>query len=319
MKALQVAVGVVKNAAGQVLISRRAPSLHQGGLWEFPGGKIEAGESAAQALHRELNEELDISIGAPTPLITIRHDYPDKAVQLHVFLVEHFQGTVKHCHGQPVQWVDLSELSRYSFPAANRPIITAARLPPRYAIWDDADEVELLIRLKKILAKGIRLVQARLKALPINRAEAYLAEASSLCRQQEAVLLINSDVAFANEAANDLKARFDTLIDGIHLTSRHLMAMEKRPESYHWVAASCHNRQELLHAQKIGVDFVVLAPVLATASHPGATPLGWDLFSELVAQVNFPVYALGGMSENCLASARRAGAQGIAGIRTFLG
>jgi 8-oxo-dGTP diphosphatase len=318
MEALQVAVGVVKNADGQVLISRRAPTLHQGGLWEFPGGKIEPGESAEQALHRELNEELDISINAPAPLITVHHDYPDKSVRLYVFSVEHFRGEVKHAHGQPVRWVDLSELSRYRFPAANRPIITAARLPPRYAIWDEADESEPLANLKKILAKGIKLVQARLKSLPSQRAEAYLAEASSLCRQREAVLLMNSDVVFAGDVSNAQKARFDRLTDGIHLTGRHLMALEKRPESYHWVAASCHNLEELLHAQKIGADFVVLAPVLATATHPEAVPLGWEQFSELAAQVNIPVYALGGMSESYLDAARRAGGQGIAGIRTFL-
>ncbi|MGZ8143354.1 MAG: Nudix family hydrolase [Methylosarcina sp.] len=322
MKALQVAVGVVKNASGQVLISRRAPSLHQGGLWEFPGGKIEPGESPEQALFRELREELDVTVQASTPLITINHDYPDKSVQLHVFLVEHFQGIVKHCHGQPIQWVNLSELSRYRFPAANQPIITASRLPPRYAIWNDAEEAELFANLKKILAKGIKLIQARLKSLPKQSAEAYLAEASSLCHQQEAVLLINSDTVFAGQAAsnvlNEQATRLSALADGMHLTSRHLRAMEKRPESYQWVAASCHNLQELLHAQDIGVDFAVLAPVLATATHPGCPPLGWDQFSALVAQVNMPVYALGGMSESCLNTARQAGGQGIAGIRAFL-
>ena len=92
---LQVAVGVVKNAKGEILISLRDESLHQGGLWEFPGGKIESGETAEQALTRELNEELAITVIAATPLITIRHQYPDLAVQLNVFLVEHFSGDAK--------------------------------------------------------------------------------------------------------------------------------------------------------------------------------------------------------------------------------
>ncbi|MGZ8143675.1 MAG: thiamine phosphate synthase, partial [Methylosarcina sp.] len=188
--------------------------------------------------------------------------------------------------------------------------------------WNDAEEAELFANLKKILAKGIKLIQARLKSLPKQSAEAYLAEASSLCHQQEAVLLINSDTVFAGQAAsnvlNEQATQFSALADGMHLTSRHLKVMEKRPESYQWVAASCHNLQELLHAQDIGVDFAVLAPVLATATHPGSPPLGWDQFSDLVAQVNMPVYALGGMSESCSNTARQAGGQGIAGIRTFL-
>jgi 8-oxo-dGTP diphosphatase len=107
-------------------------------------------------------------------------------------------------------------------------------------------------------------------------------------------------------------------VDGIHLTARHLLALDKRPEGLLWLAASCHNLEEIQHAQKIGVDFVVLAPVLATATHPGVDGLGWQKFAELVTHCNVPVYALGGMSLNSLDRARQAGAQGISAIRAFL-
>jgi 8-oxo-dGTP diphosphatase len=136
-----------------------------------------------------------------------------------------------------------------------------------------------------------------------------------LCKQQEALLLMNSAVKNAE----------DYVVDGLHLTSRHLMSLTKRPafprralEQAHWVAASCHNLQELRHAQTIGVDFVVLAPVLATKTHPETEPLGWEQFARLVSQINLPVYALGGLSESGLEMARLAGAQGVAAIRTFL-
>ena len=152
MKVLQVAVGVVKNAQDQVLIALRPPRLHQGGLWEFPGGKLERGESIEQALVRELKEELDISVISAIPLITVKHQYPEIAVQLHVFLVEQFSGEARSCEGQPFKWVNPTELNRYAFPAANRPIITAAQLPPFYAILDDADKSQLLVNLEKILA-----------------------------------------------------------------------------------------------------------------------------------------------------------------------
>ncbi|MDD5320200.1 MAG: Nudix family hydrolase [Methylococcales bacterium] len=315
MKPLQVAVGVVKNAEGQILISLRDDSLHQGGLWEFPGGKVESTETAEQALVRELKEELNIDVISATPLITVNHQYPDLAVQLNVFLVEHFSGDAKSCEGQPFKWVYTAELSDHAFPSANQSIVTAARLPPYYAILDDADESLLLINLQKILARGIKLIQLRLKKLPAETIEKFIEQAYPLCKQQGAVLLINSAVKNVEDFA----------VDGIHLTSRHLMSLTRRPANQcgpskqaHWVAASCHNLQELRHAQTIGADFAVLAPVLATKTHPETEPLGWEQFAKLVSQVNLPVYALGGLSESCLDRMRQSGGQGVAAIRAFL-
>ena len=315
MKPLQVAVGVVKSTGGQVLISLRDDSLHQGGLWEFPGGKIESDETVEQALARELKEELNIDVITATPLITIKYQYPELAVKLHVFLVEHFSGDAKSCEGQPFKWVNPDELANHAFPVANQPIITAARLPAYYAILDDADESALLVNLQKILTRGIKLIQLRLKTLPRETIEKFIEQAYPLCKQQGALFLINSAVKNAEDFA----------VDGIHLTSRHLMSVTRRPafpngtsDQAHWVAASCHNLQELQHAQKIGVDFVVLAPVLATKTHPETAPLGWEQFAKLVSQVNLPVYALGGLSESCLDRARQSGSQGIAAIRAFL-
>lgn len=305
---LQVAVGVIKNLDGKILISLRDPSLHQGGLWEFPGGKIESSETAEQALARELKEELNITVIASTPLITVQHQYPDLAVQLNVFLVEHFSGEAKSCEGQPFKWVNPDELATHSFPAANQSIITAARLPDRYAILDDVDESRLLKNLQKILDRGVKLIQARLKTLSAAAVERFVEQAYPLCKQHNALLLMNSAV----ENVRGLE------VDGIHLTSRHLLSITRRPESMKWVAASCHNLPELQQAQNMGVDFVVLAPVLSTATHPEAEALGWERFAELVSRINLPVYALGGQSESSLVEARQGGGQGIAAIRAFL-
>jgi 8-oxo-dGTP diphosphatase len=307
-KPLQVAVGVIKNPSGQILISLRDDKLHQGGLWEFPGGKVEASETVEQALTRELKEELDISVQAFSPLITINHQYPDLAVQLHVLSVERFDGVVKSCEGQPFLWVNPDDLTKYDFPAANRPIIAAARLPHHYAILDDTNPTLLLVNLKTILDKGIKLIQARLKTLSIEEVGAFLDRAYPLCKAHKAWLLLNSSVKNAEE--------FE--VDGLHLTSVDLLACDQRPENKRWVAASCHSIDELNHAQKIGVDFVVLAPVLPTPTHPDAEVLGWDQFAELVANTNLPVYALGGLSADDLFVAQKAGAQGVAGIRAFL-
>ena len=307
-KVLQVAVGVIKNTQGEILIALRDRSAHQGGLWEFPGGKIEQDETVEKALTRELKEELDIDVEAALPLITINHDYADLSVRLKVWSVERFLGQAKSCEGQPLKWVKPCELEYFSFPEANLPIISAVRLPPYYAILDDRDEAILLTNLEAILAKGVKLIQARLKSLSAERAAEFIERAYPLCRQAGASLLINSSV----QGCELLSA------DGIHLTSRHLMALPERPKMSGWVAASCHNEVELQKAQKLGVDFVVLAPVLPTATHPGAEHLGWERFSELVEQVNMPVYALGGLSLDNLAEVRCRGGQGIAGIRGFL-
>jgi 8-oxo-dGTP diphosphatase len=307
-KFLQVAAGVIKNADGKILIARRDESLHQGGLWEFPGGKIEAGETPEQALVREIKEELDLEALSAAPLITVHHRYPDRDVTLRVFLIDRFSGIAKGCQGQPVQWVEPDELRQFAFPAANRPIITAALLPPFYAILDDQVSRDLTEDLHQLLTQGIKLIQARLKTSPRDRIAAFLAIAFPLCSKQGATLLINSAADYG--PAN---------LHGLHLTARDLLALNERPSGYRWVGASCHNLPELEHAQKIGADFAVLAPVQPTPTHPETAALGWERFAALAERINIPVYALGGLTKTDLNVARNAGAQGIAGIRTFLG
>ncbi len=120
---LHVAVAVIMNADQHVLISRRHPRAHQGGLWEFPGGKVETGESVQQALCRELHEELGIEAVIGDALIQVRHHYSDKAVLLDVWRVTAFTGEAVGKEGQPLRWVTISELSEYEFPEANRPIV----------------------------------------------------------------------------------------------------------------------------------------------------------------------------------------------------
>ncbi|MGR9052589.1 MAG: Nudix family hydrolase [Gammaproteobacteria bacterium] len=305
---LQVAVGVIKNTRGEILISLRDSSSHQGGLWEFPGGKIEPGESVEQALVRELHEELGITVEATSPLIAIRHDYPDLSVCLKVLSVERFSGRAQSCEGQPIRWVGGASLKKFSFPAANRPIISAALLPPYYAILDDRDDKALQANLKHILAQGIKLVQARLKNTPSAKAAEFIELARRQCRAAGAELLINSSVAGAQTLA----------ADGLHLTSRDLSMLTERPKVAGWLAASCHNIEELHKARRLGLDFVVLAPVLPTTTHPGAKTLGWAQFSELAAQAGMPVYAMGGLAKDDLDKVQRAGGHGVSGIRAFL-
>lgn len=303
---LHVAVGVIRGGEGRILLTKRAKHAHQGGLWEFPGGKVETGESVQEALRRELLEEVGIAVQTMAPLIKINHDYGDRHVLLDVWNVTAFSGLAKPCEGQEMRWVTADDLESYSFPAANRPIVKAARLPNCYAILEGHSAEEVLNNCRKILRGGIRLMQLRVKSLALADLEKVTAEVTELCRRQNVILLINSDLPVTASA------------DGLHLSSRSLLACDAKPNGHTWVGASCHNLIELRHAEKLGLDFAVLAPVLATATHPDAKPLGWQGLAELLDQVNLPVYALGGLYLPDLDRTINAGAQGIAGISAFL-
>lgn len=306
-KRLHVAVGVIENASGQILIARRPDHVHQGGLWEFPGGKVESGETVRQALQRELHEELGIRALDIQPLIKIEHQYPDLNVLLDVWRIDRFSGQAQGCEGQAIQWVEPELLQAYDFPAANRPIICAAQLPDRYGILEGRDQKQVLANLARMFDNGVTLLQLRLKTFASATPENLLTRVGEECAVRSVRLLVNSDLA----------ERHRIEAQGIHLSSRDLWRSKHRPEGYRWVAASCHNLKEIRQAEKIGVDFIVLAPVQKTRSHPETEPLGWRQFGVLALQSRLPVYALGGVTLDDLDRARQAGAQGIAGISAF--
>ncbi|MBW4967034.1 8-oxo-dGTP diphosphatase MutT [Pseudoalteromonas sp. CR1] len=129
-KIVNVAVGVIKKN-NAIFICKRANEQHQGGLWEFPGGKVEASESVFAALKRELIEEVGITIHSSSQLMVIEHDYGDKCVRLDIHVVSNFSGQAHGAEGQPSEWVNISELTNYDFPAANAEIIE--KLQSRYA------------------------------------------------------------------------------------------------------------------------------------------------------------------------------------------
>lgn len=309
---LHVAVGVIRDPRGNVLIAQRPPGVHLAGLWEFPGGKVKHGEFPYDALRRELMEELSIAVECAEPLIKVRHAYPERRVLLDVWQVSAFSGQPMGLQGQSLRWVEPDALPGISFPAANRPITTAARLPDFYGILDSdsPDPGVLAGRLERLAERGLRLIQMRAKGLrPLHRYVAFAKEALASCRARGITLLLNADPFLVE----DLGA------EGVHLTAARLMALSARPlRATQWVAASCHDFAELEQAERIGVDFAVLSPVMRTATHHEVHPLGWGQFAGLVDRVNVPVYALGGLDVGDLARARRCGGQGIAAIRGFL-
>lgn len=305
---VQVALGVIADTAGNILIALRAKHVHQGGLWEFPGGKVEAGESAPQALVRELNEELAITVHAMTPLLTINHQYTDLKLRLEVFTVDDFAGQVTANEGQEIRWVAPQLLAKFPFPEASYRIVNAVSLPAEYAILSGVGEDLLAEQLTVLWRRGVRLIQARINTLTEASVLDFFAWAAPWCSNKGVVLLVNSAVKGAPKVT----------ADGLHLTATHLLALKQRPPQYAWVGASCHNLRELQQAQLIGVDFVVLGPVLPTATHPNAKPLGWAQFQRLATAAKLPVFALGGLKQADQDTAKMAGAHGIAGISAWL-
>ena len=304
---VHVAAAAIFDDRGRVLISRRPAHVHQGDLWEFPGGKLEPGESVESALHRELYEELGIVVQAARPLIRVLHDYYDKSVLLDVWRVDNFTGTAVGCEGQAIEWASIDALGDYRFPAANTPIIKAVSLPDRYLVTPDPglDHDVFLNELENTLACGISLLQLRAKQLPDAALRTLIAKVQPRCRQAGARLLLNAETAVAAELG----------VDGVHLTSTRLRALSARPlDSGHLVGASCHTMEEVQHAGDLGLDFVVVSPVKQTSSHPGARPLGYGRLLQLTERATLPVYALGGMQLSDLDEAFRHGAQGIAAI-----
>ena len=302
---LHIAVGVVVSRAGhEVLIARRHPQSHQGGLWEFPGGKRQPGESRYAALCRELEEELGIHVLAAHPLRCFDFAYPDQAVRLDVWAVDDWEGTPRGNEGQAIRWMDTAVLDPAGFPAANGRIIRDLALPELYFITPDCEDygAGFLEGLESVLRSGVRLLRLRSTNLAGQARRRALEQAAALCDRYGGALLGSGPAD--NKVAG---------VRGLHLDGRTLMQLEARP-AYEpaWVAASCHNLEELQQAARLALDFCVLGPVKPTASHPGGTVLGWERFAELAAAATIPVYALGGLNPDDLETARRHGAHGVA-------
>jgi len=310
---VHVAVAVIKNQHGQFLIAKRSENVHQGGLWEFPGGKLENNETVLEALKRELFEELGITLIQASPLIRIPHDYGDKSVLLDVWRVDEFTGNAFGKEGQETCWVNASEFFLYNFPVANIPIITAALLPDKYMITGKFEtEKELLFHIQSGLDKNIKLIQFRANNLPEELYFNYAEKIYSLCKKENAQLMLNTSVK------NYKKHKADHFSHGIHLNSKEikLFSLGKLDEDV-LVSTSTHNHEELLLAEKNNVDFILLSPVNKTDSHPNSIPLGWGKFKQLTEQAIVPVFALGGMTKNDIKTAKTNGAQGIAAIGEF--
>ncbi len=309
--AVHVVAGVVRDDAGRVLVAQRTAGRHLAGHWEFPGGKLDAGEAPLAALRRELVEEIGIDVHSASPLISVPWSYADKRIVLDVWNVDAYSGVPHAREDQPLCWVEIDELSQLEMPAADRPVVAALRLPDRYLITPplaSAARRDVLDGIERACAAGIRLIQLRQPGWTREELAATAMAAQSICARHGAALLLNADWETAERCG----------LDGVHLPARIALALDARPvPSHRWLAVSCHDAAELAQAQRIGADFATLAPVAPTPSHADATPLGWRRFADCVADAALPVFALGGLAAADIGIAKAHGGQGVAAIRAF--
>ncbi len=254
---------------------------------------------------RELEEELGIVVERSYPWLTRNFSYPHANVRLHFRRVTQWRNEPHGRENQAFSWQHISNINVTPLLPANGPILQALALPTIYGITHahDLGETIMLDRLGASLNKGLRLIQIREKDGPAEKLAAFAMRVRDVAAPFRAQILINSDI----ELAQRLNA-------GVHLNSKQLLTLTARPE-VSLCAASCHDERELLHAAKIGMDFVVLGPLLPTPSHRDGKTLGWDRFEELVSDYSLPVFALGGLDESQLETAWRHGAHGIAMLR----
>ncbi|HEU0186793.1 MAG TPA: Nudix family hydrolase [Gallionellaceae bacterium] len=305
-KIVEVAAAVLQRPDGTFLLAQRPADKIWAGYWEFPGGKVEAGETPYHALVRELREELGITVEKAYPWLMRVFTYPHATVRLNFFRVTAWQGEPHPHEGQSFSWQTAHEVVVSPLLPANAPIIRALQLPPLYAISNATElgaEV-FLQRLQLALERGLRLLQIREKGWSREALRDLSLHVVALAHAHGALVLLNGDVALAQEVG----------ADGVQLTAAQLEQSSVRPDVA-WCAASCHTLEELRHAEALGVDFVCLSPVLPTKSHPGAQTLGWERFAEMARVSSIPVYALGGLTADSAEEAWQHGAHGIALLR----
>jgi 8-oxo-dGTP diphosphatase len=307
----EVVAAVLTQPDGRVLLAQRPQGKVYAGYWEFPGGKVEAGESLEAALARELHEELGIVLTRTCRWITRVFEYPHATVRLNFFRVFGWQGEPHPHEGQVFSWQLPDAVEVTPLLPANFPILKALSLPSVLGISHaEALGVDsFLARLDVALANGLRLIQLRDKTLAEDVRLELARETVRRAHLHGARVLVNGSPDLAHAAG----------ADGVHLDSSGAARLTARPDhgrpDAFLVGVSCHDAAELAHAAAIEADYALLSPVLPTLTHPGAATLGWDTFSALAAASPIPVYGLGGLGRDDVALAQSHGAHGVALLR----
>jgi 8-oxo-dGTP diphosphatase len=303
---IAVVAAVLQQPDGRFLLAQRPQGKVYAGYWEFPGGKVEPGESPLQALQRELHEELGIEVIEAYPWLIREFDYEHADVRLHFFRVRGWHGELHGREAQAFAWQRIDAIDVSPLLPANGPILNALAIPETYGVTGFAasEQAQALSVVDAALQRGLRLIQVRGKDWPADAFADYARAIVIRAHAASARVLINGDAELAQRCG----------ADGVHLTSLQLQTLTSRPP-LPLVGASCHSAEELRCAEAAGADFAVMGPVLATPTHPDASLLGWAGFAGAVAGNRIPVFALGGLREADRAQSLISGAHGLAMIR----
>jgi 8-oxo-dGTP diphosphatase len=297
----EVAAAVIERPDGLFLLAQRPAGKPYPGYWEFPGGKIEAGEDARTALARELREELGIEVRESAPWITRVYAYTHATVRLHFLRVTRWDGEPQPLEDQAIKWQRVESPDVSPMLPANAPVLAALALPAVMVI-SDAASMGIDDWIGALASRAMDeklLVQLREKAMDRQKLQHLLSRALARAAPFGSRIVVNSDCGSLPQC------------DGVHLTAKALLASAARPAGS-LVGASCHDARELEHASELGLDYAVLGPVKETRSHSGVKPMGWAGFAALGLDRPMPVYAVGGLTRADLDEARRQGAHGVA-------
>ncbi len=309
-RALHVVAALIDDDRGHVLIAQRPLGKQHAGLWEFPGGKIEPGETALLALRRELREELGIDVVSAVRLMSVIEPHDDFDLHLHAWRVLDFRGRPRAIEALALRWSAPEALPIDRMPPADLRIARCLQWPAHYCISPDAAQLGsagLLDLVRAALAAGERLIRVRC-ADPKTRLP------SSLLRECEELVMLGGGRLMVDASDRAACRQAGT---GIHLRANDLMSACSIPADCP-LFASCHSVGALRAAELLGVDAVVLSPVFATPTHLGQPGLQWSGFQALHEQTTLPAFALGGLTPGHLGLAREYGAIGIAGISGFM-
>lgn len=308
MSRTHIAIGIIcDSSTDAVLVCLRPPDSAQGGKWEFPGGKVEQDETVFQALRRELGEETGIFTESAHSLIQVDYDYSEGGVRLHVWMIDHWSGSIEAKEGQIVRWVPRSDLNDMVMPPANAPIIKALQFPPLYLITPDLQFYDdgFLQMVQKLVCNGLRLLQFRSRQSTFRQHGELVRDLVQICNNHACKLIYNGDI--------DNAVKVDA--HGVHLRSDDLMQTKQRSLGPEYIlSASCHNIEQINHANAIGSDICIVGSVHQTSTHPDMQGIGWNGFRDIANAAMMPVYAIGGVQPDELSTANLNGAHGIAMI-----
>lgn len=298
---VHVAIGLLMHQS-RVLVGWRHAEQHQGNRDEFPGGKVEAGESALAACRREVYEEVGVDIADWHVFDRIEHQYPDLDLCLEVFYT-----TLKAEDCAQInpnwRWKTRTELTQLHFPKANQAMLQRLYWPHYLKISTQLAELDQLA--------ADTALYWRIEPSQIQQHD--LARLNAATPAQCQALMLNITVWQQLDPAQR------DLIGSIHLKQQQLMQLKSQaelPPGKRCIAA-CHDLSAVLHAQAMGVEAIILSPVLATATHPEQQGIGWAGFAQLAQHSQVPVYALGGLGPEDLDCAQQHAGYGVAGIRRF--